>query len=79
MEDNKIRGYKMKDSSVSQFLMCLLISLPIQQFISCFYTIPDQYDFFAYSYGNQTDDSNKDVNDVEAPNSAKLLVNESTD
>ena len=36
-------GYSviMKDSTVSQVLMCVLLSLPIQQFISCFYTVPE--------------------------------------
>ena len=67
----------MKDSAVSQFLMCILMSLPIQQFISCFYVLPDQYNFFNYKLKNQTDESKKAImEDVEAPNSAKLLEND---
>lgn len=35
-----------KDSFVTQSLHCVAFSLPLQQFISCFYTIPIQYDMF---------------------------------
>ncbi len=31
---------KMRDSSITQMLTCVELSLPIQQFISCFYTLP---------------------------------------
>ena len=68
----------MKDSTISQFLMVILLSLPIQQFISCFYVIPDQYGFFDFCYDLHKD-SSKLISDVEAPSSASLLKQEDED
>ena len=35
-----------KDSSVTMLLTCFMISMPIQQFTSCFYVIPNEHKFF---------------------------------
>jgi len=35
-----------KDSSITMLLMCFMISMPIQQFTSCFYVIPNEHKFF---------------------------------
>jgi hypothetical protein len=46
MED----GSYLLDSHLTELLVIFELSLPIQQFISCFYTIPLQYGFFDITY-----------------------------
>lgn len=38
-----------KDSSITMLLTCFMISMPIQQFTSCFYVIPMEHKFFEQS------------------------------
>ena len=46
ISDNEKDSWWRKDSYVTQMLNCVLLSLPLQQFISCYYTIPMQHGFF---------------------------------
>ena len=41
-----------KDSSITMLLTCFMISMPIQQFLSCFYVIPMEHKFFEQSKEN---------------------------
>lgn len=38
-----------QDSSVTMLLTCFMVSMPIQQFTSCFYVIPMEHKFFEQS------------------------------
>ena len=38
-----------KDSSITMLLTCFMISMPIQQFTSCFYVIPNEHKYFEQS------------------------------
>jgi len=42
----QVRSIIVKDSFITQMLNCIAFSLPLQQFISCFYVIPNQYGLF---------------------------------
>tara|TARA_B110001450_G_C17611455_1_gene477465 strand:+ start:738 stop:1034 length:297 start_codon:yes stop_codon:yes gene_type:complete len=42
-------NWHFKDSSITMLLMCFMISMPIQQFTSCFYVIPNEHKFFEQS------------------------------
>jgi hypothetical protein len=46
-----VDSWHFKDSNVSALLNCFMISMPIQQFTSCFYIIPMEHKFF-----DQTED-----------------------
>ena len=39
-------NWHFQDSNVSMLLTCFMISMPIQQFTSCFYVIPMEHGFF---------------------------------
>ena len=39
-------GWYKADSSITQLFACSILACPIQQFISCFYVIPERYGFF---------------------------------
>ena len=54
-----------QDSSVTMLLACFMISMPIQQFTSCFYVIPMEHKFFEASKAMQEGKECAHVDDVE--------------
>ena len=62
--DANAYSFYTKDSFVTQMLNCVAFSLPLQQFISCFYVIPQQYNMFSAEHANAKDqgsDSDKEM------------------
>ena len=67
-----------KDSSITELLTCFMISMPIQQFISCFYVIPLEHGFFSERNhgsfaGGEGDDKKTDEEDGVLGEKRKLL------
>lgn len=46
-------GSSFKDTSISQLLTLIELSIPIQQFISCFYSLPNQHLYFNIYFTKQ--------------------------
>jgi len=49
-ESECIDEWHYKDSNVTYLLTCFMISMPIQQFTSCFYVIPQEHGFFKHDH-----------------------------
>lgn len=64
-----------KDSFVTQMLNCVAFSLPLQQFISCFYVIPQQYNMFSTEHAN-TCDQGEDSSDQEMVEGGPKMVDQ---
>lgn len=59
-----------KDSNVTYLLTCFMISMPIQQFTSCFYVIPSEHGFFKH-------DHNEGSKSIESPSAEHLSSEDS--
>ena len=62
-----IDEWHFKDNSVTYLLTCFMISMPIQQFTSCFYVIPKEHGFFNHDHnlGSKSLESKDDIEDNE--------------
>ena len=45
-----IDDWHFKDNNVTYLLTCFMVSMPIQQFTSCFYVIPKEHGFFKHNH-----------------------------
>ena len=62
-----------KDSSVTMLLTCFMISMPIQQFTSCFYVIPNEHKFFEQGAKPEEASEMKELDQTDAENEKSAL------
>ena len=75
--DNEGEGtfsFYYKDSMVTCFLICFSMQFPIQQFVSCFYTVPLQYGFFDTIYAKQTEECIEDLENEKDEEIKRVLI-----